>query len=59
MTYAALTIIEQALRLIGLDAHIQRDDPRCGFFDFSRVNHGGGNRELFGCGLHVVVSPLR
>lgn len=47
------------LRLLGRDVHIEPAGPAWAFRDFDHVNHGEGEREVWGLGLHLVVSPLR
>mgnify|MGYP001449997371 CR=1 FL=1 len=57
--HALLTNATAALaRLAGLDVFIERDDPRCGLLDFAHQDHGKDGREVWGFGLHVVVSRL-
>ena len=45
-------------RFIGLDVFIERTGPEWAFLDLDHVNHGQGEHEAWGVGLHVVVSPL-
>lgn len=60
MTHTLLTrTLAAALRLCGLDVHIEPAGPAWAFLDIDHVNHGGGEREVWGLGLHLVVSPLR
>ena len=37
---------------------IERDDPRSSFFDFDRTLHSTQSQELWGMGLHIVISRL-
>lgn len=56
--FAFAATIERALRLFGLDVHVQLDDSRQGPFAFERRVHGL-DREYWGLGLHIVIGPLR
>jgi hypothetical protein len=38
---------------------MQGQDQEAGPFSFSHIDHGNGDREAWGLGLHVVVSRLR
>ena len=51
------TLISSLARLLGRDAHIEPAGPAWAFLDFDHVNHGGGEREVWGLGLHLVMSP--
>lgn len=51
--------IERVIRLFGVDVFTQLDTSGQGLFSFERRDHGKGDREYFGLGLHIVVSPLR
>ncbi|MBA4178780.1 MAG: hypothetical protein C0505_19830 [Leptothrix sp. (in: Bacteria)] len=52
------TPAEAFARLFGLDVFIEPAGPAWAFLDFDRVNHGEGEHEAWGLGLHIVVSPL-
>lgn len=55
-----VSLIERALRLIGLDVYTDLDDSGLGFLAFERRDHGAAlGIEYWGLGLHVIVSPLR
>ena len=42
------TITEQIIRLVtGFDVVIERDDPRCGIFNFEWRDHGPRERHIF------------
>ena len=56
--FSFAAIIERALRLLGLDVHIQRDDSGQGPFAFERRDHGL-DREYWGLGIHISIGPLR
>lgn len=45
-------------RLTRRDIFTERTGPEWGFLDFDHLDHGGQDREVWGFGLHVVVSRL-
>ena len=45
--------------LFHLDLFIESDAPSRSLFDFSHESHQGGDHEVWGLGLHAVISPLR
>ena len=58
--FATIATLEAAARAtLGLDIHTQRTGPEWAFFDFDHVDHGNGNREVWGLGLHLLVSRIR
>jgi len=61
LKYIAFAIIDGAIwlafRLAGRDVHIENDAPGR-FLDFAREDHGRGEWEFWGLGLHLVVSRL-
>jgi hypothetical protein len=59
MTHTVFSAAAAALfRCAGRDLFIERAGPAWAFLDFDRVNHGEGEHEAWGLGLHIVVSPL-
>ena len=57
---AALASIGQSFaHLCYVDVFIERMSLSSGPFRFSSETHPKGDREYWGFGLHVVVSPLR
>lgn len=57
--FTVIKAIEYAMRPFGLDVFTVLDDSGQGPFTFDRADHGNGDREYWGLGLHVTVSPLR
>ena len=55
---SASALLHASLDFLGLDAFIERTGPEWAFLGFDHVNHGEGQHEAWGLGLHVVVSPL-
>lgn len=53
---AIIKLIEAVAPLFGLDVFIQRENPRWGFFNIEYERHAWGCREIWGFGLHVMVS---
>ncbi|MEQ1685385.1 MAG: hypothetical protein ABL916_17200 [Burkholderiaceae bacterium] len=54
-----VAIIERLLRLFGLDVFTTLDDSGAGFWSLHRIDHGPAGVEVWGFGLHLVVSRLR
>lgn len=57
--FASIATLEAAARPFGFDVYTQRDTSGMGLLSFAHTDHGNGNREWWGLGLHVVVSRLR
>ncbi len=58
--FATIATLEAATRAtLGLDIHTQRDTSGMGWLAFAHTEHGAGNHEVWGLGLHVVVSRIR
>ena len=51
-------MIKSLSSLFGFDAYVERMSLVSGPFRFSREIHRTGDREYWGLGLHLVISPL-
>ena len=50
--------MNRILHAFGIDLFIESMPLSGGPFSFSRETHPKGDREYWGLGLHIVVSPL-
>lgn len=53
------SILNTFTHLFNLDLFIERDSKQFGLFDFATETSSKGDREWFGLGLHLVISPLQ